>query len=137
MFYALSRFRYSRLTIVLLIAALVAMGTYAAAASNTFSGAAPTVGGGNETVSGFVITNTIFDLNDTDPDQLDFVNVQLDTEADEVWVTLTGAVSGTSPALACIPSISTPLAWECDLTGDSTTATDLIDYSVYAADQAG
>ena len=44
MFYSLSRFRYSRLTIVLLIAALVAMGTYAAAASNTFSGT-PEVGG--------------------------------------------------------------------------------------------
>ena len=135
MFYELSRFRYTRSAVVLLIAALVAMGTYAAAASNTFSGAPPNVGGGNQAVSGFVITNTIFDLNDTDPDQLDFVALTLDTEADEVWVTLTSTGPITSPAWSCIPTVFVN-SWRCDLTGDSTTATNLIDYSVYAADQA-
>jgi hypothetical protein len=135
MFYALSRFRYTRLMVVLLIGALVAMGTYAAAASNTFTGA-PNVGGGNQVVSGFTITDQIFDLNDTDPDQLDQLAFGTDTEADEVWVTLTGTVSGTSAGIACTATDATFLVWTCDLTGDSTTATDLIDYSVFAADRA-
>ena len=84
-----------------------------------------------------MITNTNFDLNDTDPDQLDFVAFSLDTEADEVWVTLTSTGPSTSPALPCIEDLVIPNDWECDLTGDSTTATNLIDYSVYASDQAG
>ena len=137
MFYALSRFRYTRLMVVLLIAALVAMGDLRRGGEQYVLGGSPTVGGGNQAVSGFVITNTNFDLNDTDPDQLDFVAFSLDTEADEVWVTLTSTGPITSPALPCIEDLVIPNDWECNLTGDSTTATNLIDYSVYASDQAG
>ena len=133
MFYALSRFRYTRLMVVLLIAALVAMGTYAAAASNTF-GPAPHVGGGNQVISGFLIADTLFDLNDVDPDQLDEVAFSTDTVADEVWVTLTSTGPVTSAGIACVGDI-TELVWTCDLTGDTTTATNLIEWNVYASNR--
>ena len=131
MFYALSRFRYSRLTIVLVIAALVAMGTYAAAASNTFSGT-PEVGGGSVAVTGFVISNILFDLNDTDPDQLDSVSFTTDVAATEVSVILTKAGPISSAGIACT-FVIVQTSWTCDLTAETTTATELIDLGVFAA----
>ena len=80
MFYKLSRFRYGRLTMVLLIAAVAAMGTYGAAALNTFS-SPPQVGGVTVTITGFDITNAQFDLNDTSPKQLDSVTFTTDAAA--------------------------------------------------------
>ena len=132
MFYALSRFRYTRVMFALLIATVVATGTYAVAAGNTFV-TEPQVGGGNATITGFDVSSVLFDLNDTDPDKLDAVTFTTDADADEVLIeleTLTGRSGGISCEFVVVKT-----SWSCDLRGDSTTATELITFHVFASGQ--
>ena len=132
MFYALSRFRYTRVMFALLIAIMVATGTYAVAAGNTFA-TDPQVGGGNVTITGFDISNVLFELNDAIPDNLDAVTFDTDVAANEVKIQLQTS-DGTSLGIPCDP-VGGNTSWRCDLGSDSTTATALTTFHVFASGQ--
>ena len=83
-------------------------------------------------ITGFDITNAQFDLNDTDPRQLDSVTFTTDAAADEVWVVLHLVDLSITAGIACIGDVP-QTGWTCDLTGDATRVGQLSELGVYAA----
>lgn len=76
---------------MLLIATLIASTTYAFAAANT--GPNTTAGDGANTVSGYVISNVAYTLNNADPSRLEAVSFTLDARAVRVKAKLSEASS--------------------------------------------
>ena len=83
----------NRLSGLILIALIITVATFAFAASNTLP-ATTNAGDGDETISGYTITNVDYVLNATDPSQIATVTFDIaPTNADSVSIQL---VSGGS-----------------------------------------
>ena len=133
MFHAVSRFRYTRLMMALFIAALVAMGTYAAAASNTFSGT-PGVGGGSQAITGFTISGLYLNPFNDDPSVIGVVDFTTDVSADEVKIQLETS-SGLGSAFPCIDAGVNGVNWRCNTTAIPQVTEDVIAVHVFASRQ--
>ncbi|MDH4176215.1 MAG: hypothetical protein OEV72_01465 [Thermoleophilia bacterium] len=78
--------RRRRTLIAVLLALVVAAATYGFTATNTVPGSY--AGDGNNTISGYTVTNVDYTLNATDPSLIDKVDFTLNSAAGEVKVKL-------------------------------------------------
>lgn len=116
-------------SIVITVVALVFASTaYALAASNTLADAGK-AGDGNNTVSGYTITNVMYNLNPANPALIASVEFDLDAAASDVQASLTD-LSGPTETFAdsCTNSGT---HWTCTFTGVS--AMDADNFRVIAA----
>ncbi len=75
---------------MLVLALILAASVYGFAAANTVP--ATYAGDGSGAISGYTITNVVYDLNgDSDPTDIDGVDFTLNAAASEVHITLDGA----------------------------------------------
>ena len=100
---------FAMIILILIIAAAV----YGFAAANTVDPSY--VGDGNEDISGFAITDIRYDLNDSNPTQVDEVSFQILPAPNEYFVSLDGGstwlstCSYSSPRVTCTLSGITAL----------------------------
>lgn len=103
-------FKKSAKFLVLIVLILALSGfTYAYAASNILP--ATSAGDGAEAVTGYTVTNVLYNLNSTNPDLLDSVTFTLSAPADEVSIRLVTTGStwypctiATSTSVTCLTS---------------------------------
>ena len=91
--------------------AAVATATGAYAYTNTNTVEASKAGDGTAAISGYGVTGVEYDLDATDPSQLDLVRFTLDGEAGTVRAKVE---SGSTDYSTCT-EIGTTQVWECDL----------------------
>ena len=101
------RFRIPRRTTAVLFAVLIGAATFAAAASNTVP--ASRAGDGNNTISGYTVTNVAYSLSAADPTQIDLWTFDLNAAAS---VVRSKVVSGSSTYVSCTNTGGT--SWQCD-----------------------
>ena len=110
-----------------LVAFLTVVGSSALTASNTVADS--NAGDGTGNVSGFDVTNISYDLNATNPQNIDEVSFTLDVAADEVEVRLD---SSTTTWYSCDTSGGTSIT--CDTTGTTIAVADVDEVRVVAVD---
>ena len=120
--------RIFRSIVILMVALVFASTAYAMAASNTLADAGK-AGDGNNTVSGYTVTNVTYNLNTTNPSLVASVEFDLDAAASDVQASLTD-LSGPTETFAdsCTNSGT---HWTCTFTG--VTALDTDNFRVIAA----
>ena len=101
---------------VMIVSILAAVG-YAFAAGNTVP--LTKAGDGNGVVSGYTVSNVVYNLNTTDPSSLDSVNFDLSAAAVTAKIKLVTA--GTTWYDCTIVSGN---SWTCDTTGAAVSAID-------------
>lgn len=118
---SVSRF-YTRTLPVLVLVAILATAAFAFAATNTVTSSY--AGDGTGTVSGYTVTVT-YNLNTTNPANLDSADLSLNQAAGEVYARVNGAGSW-------IVCTGAGTSWNCSLTG--TTVASLTSLQVVAAE---
>jgi hypothetical protein len=101
------RFKLTRRTTAVLFAVLVGAATFAAAASNTV----PTsrAGDGNNTISGYTVTNVAYTLSASNPSEIDLWTFDLNAAAS---VVKSKVVASSSTYVSCTNTGGT--SWQCD-----------------------
>jgi hypothetical protein len=102
-------FRNFKALFVVLLIVVVGVAAYAFAAANTVPNTR--AGAGSGTVSGYTVSNVVYNLNNTDPTLLDSVNFTLDAAATTVKIRL---VSSSSTWYSC--TVVSGNNWTCDTT---------------------
>ncbi len=120
---SVSRF-YTRTLPVLILIAILATAAFAFAATNTVTGSY--AGDGTGTVSGYTVTVT-YELDNTNPSELDSAELSLNQAAGEVHV----RVNGAGAWISCT-DVGAGTAWSCNLAG--TTVASLTSLQVVAAE---
>ena len=120
------RFHSSKLLVVALVVLVFASAAYAFAANNIVPSSYAGEGAG--TVSGYTVTNLVYNLNAGNPSNIDSVSFHLNAAATNVQVRLatTGAFY---PTTACS---NTGLDWTCTTAGATVAAAD--EFRVIARD---
>lgn len=77
--------------VIVLVVIVIALSAYAFAAANTVP--ATKAGAGSGVISGYVVSNVVYNLNATDPTVLDSVDLSLDAAAVNVKIKLVAAGS--------------------------------------------
>jgi hypothetical protein len=104
----IGRSRRLRIVVAIVLGLLVATAVNALVASNTVPGTA--AGSGAGTISGYTVTNVAYNLNSTNPANIDSVSFTLDASATTVRIKLDSASSTYYPAANCTPSGNN---WTC------------------------
>ena len=117
--------RNMKVLFVLLVAMVLAVSAYALAAANTV----PTTkaGTGAGAISGYTVSNVVYNLNASDPTQLDSVDLTLDAAATNVQIKL---VAAGSTWYDC--TNGTGNDWSCDTTTPAQTVASLDELEVVA-----
>ncbi len=120
--------RYKIAFLVVLVFTLAAA-TYGFAASNTVP--ETRAGEGNNTISGYVVSNVDYTLLQGDPTQFSSVSFDLDNAADEVYV---GIGSTTKTYWTDCGNGGSGNSWTCDLTGSTVSVLEAVSLNVSSAD---
>ena len=117
--------RNMKVLFVLLVAMVLAVSAYAFAAANTV----PTTkaGTGAGAISGYTVSNVVYNLNASDPTQLDSVDLTLDAAATNVQIKL---VAAGSTWYDC--TNGTGNNWSCDTTTPAQTVASMDELEVVA-----
>ena len=117
--------RNMKVLFVLLVAMVLAVSAYAFAAANTV----PTTkaGTGAGAISGYTVSNVVYNLNASDPTQLDSVDLTLDAAATNVQIKL---VAAGSTWYDC--TNGTGNDWSCDTTTPAQTVASMDELEVVA-----
>jgi hypothetical protein len=100
-------------------AAAMASGAYAYTSSNTVD--ASRAGDGNNTITGYDVTDVEYDLDATDPSELELVRFTLDEPARSVRAKVD---ADTTDYSTCTETALSSQVWECDLDGVTVLAAD-------------
>jgi len=106
--------RYRVLALIIMIL-ILGTATYGFAATNTMADAGKS-GEGQNTISGYTVTNVSYTLNSTDPAELDEVAFTLDTAASSVYAGMDDGAVQWSPC-----STLNGTDFTCDLTSNTVT----------------
>ncbi len=109
--------RNFKVLLIVLAVIVIAVSAYAFAAANTVP--ATSAGAGSGTVSGYTITNVVYNLNATDPQNLDSVNFTLSAAATTVKIKL---VAAGSTWYNCTVVLNND--WTCTTTGATVSSMD-------------
>ena len=112
-------FRSSKMFVVVLMVMVFATAAFAFAATNTVPGSHAGEGAG--TVSGYNVTNVVYNLNATNASNIDSVTFTLDAAATTVSVRLVTTGSYYACASTNAP---TNTNWSCTTTGATVAAAD-------------
>ena len=110
-------FRNLKVLSIVAVVIVLAISTYAFAAANTVP--ATKAGAGSGVISGYTVTNVVYNLNTTDPTTLDSVDFTLSALATKVQIKL---VAAGSTWVTC--TVVTGNNWTCDTTGTSVSSID-------------
>lgn len=110
---------------VVMVAILLAVSAYALAAANTV----PTIkaGTGAGAISGYTVSNVVYNLNASDPTLLDSVDLSLDAAATNVQIKL---VAAGSTWYDCTNGSGND--WSCDTTTPAQTVASMDELEVVA-----
>jgi len=128
MYRSIRRSRRARLFVVVLAVTVVALAVYAFSAANTVPGAK--VGEGSGTISGYTISTVVYNLNASNPQNIDSVTFNTDSLANTVKIQVVSAGSWYSCTTTNGP-INT--AWSCATTAPQATAAAANNLSVVAS----
>ena len=118
-------FRFSRILVVVIAVGIISGAAYAFTASNTVPNSY--AGDGNQTISGYNVTNVTYTLNGTTPTNVDAVTFDLDNAA----ATVKARVVGGGSWYSCTnPSGTT---WNCATTSPQATAAAVNNLEIVAA----
>ena len=109
--------RTLKVTIAVMIVAIIAAVGYAFAAGNTVP--LTKAGDGNGIVSGYTVSNVVYNLNTTDPSSLDSVDFDLSAAAVTAKIKL---VTAGSTWYDC--TVVSSNSWTCDTTGATVSTID-------------
>jgi hypothetical protein len=109
--------RTLKVLFIVVLVAIVASTAYAFAAANTVP--ATKAGDGNGTISGYTVTNVVYNLNTTDPSTIDSIDFDLSAAAVTAKIKL---VAAGSTWYDCVNGSGT--SWNCDTTGAAVSAVD-------------
>ncbi|HET9906099.1 MAG TPA: hypothetical protein VFQ23_05650 [Anaerolineales bacterium] len=117
--------RNMKVLFVLLVAMVLAVSAYAFAAANTV----PTTkaGTGAGAISGYTVSNVVYNLNTSDPTQLDSVDLTLDAAATNVQIKL---VAAGSTWYDCTNGSGNN--WSCDTTSPAQSVASMDELEVVA-----
>ena len=117
--------RNMKVLFVLLVAIVLAVSAYAFAAANTV----PTTkaGTGAGAISGYTVSNVVYNLNTSDPTQLDSVDLTLDAAATNVQIKLVAAGSTWYDCTNTSGNV-----WNCDTTTPAQTVASMDELEVVA-----
>ena len=121
--------RRLRLFVVVLAVTVVALVVYAFSASNTVPGAK--VGSGSSTISGYTISSVVYNLNASNPQNIDSVTLNTSALANTVKIQLVTAGSWYSCTTTNGP---TNTAWSCTTTAPQATAAAADNLTVVASE---
>ena len=111
---------------VILVVIVLAASAYAFAAANTVP--ATKAGSGSGAISGYTVSNVIYNLNTSDPSLLDSVDLTLDAAAVNVQIKL---VNAGSTWYDC--SVVSGNDWTCDTTSPAQTVAAMDELEVVAS----
>jgi hypothetical protein len=117
--------RNFKVLIVVLVAMVLAVSAYAFAAANTVPDTK--AGAGSGTISGYTVSSVVYNLNSSDPSQLDSVNFTLDAAATTVKIKL---VAAGSTWYDC--SVVTGNDWTCATTSPAQSVSTMDQLEVVA-----
>lgn len=109
--------RTFKIFVIGILAFVFATVVTAFAASNTVPSAK--AGDGSGTISGYTVTNVVYNLNNSDPSQIDSVQFDLDAAASTVEITL---VNGSGTFYSC--SNTSGFTWQCTTSGATVSPAD-------------
>ena len=112
--------RGTRVFAIGVAAAAMATGAYAYTDANTVEESR--AGDGNNTITGYDVTDVEYDLDAGDPSQLDLVRFTLDEPARSVRAKVE---SGSTDYSTCTETAPDSQVWECDLDGAVVDADEL------------
>ena len=117
--------RNFKVLFVVLVATMLAVSAYAFAAANTV----PTTkaGDGAGAISGYTVSNVVYNLNSSDPTLLDSVDFTLDAAATNVQIKL---VAAGSQWYSC--SVVSGNDWTCDTTTPAQSVSTMDELEVVA-----
>ncbi len=110
-------FRNLKVLSIVAVVIVLAVSSYAFAAANTVPDSQ--AGSGSGVVSGYTVTNVVYNLNASDPATLDSVDFTLSAVATQVQIKL---VAAGSTWYTC--TIATGNDWTCDTTGATVASMD-------------
>lgn len=110
-------FRASKVSLFVLIVMVIAASAYAFAAANTVP--ATKAGSGSGAISGYTVSNVVYNLDASDPALLDSVDFTLSAAATTVKIKLVTAGSTWYP---CV--VDTGNDFTCDTTGATVSSMD-------------
>lgn len=118
--------RNIKVLFVVLVATMLAVSAYAFAAANTV----PTTkaGDGAGTISGYTVSNVVYNLNASDPSLLDSVDLTLDAAAVNVTIKL---VAAGSTWYDC--TVVSGNNWTCDTSSPAQTVASMDELEVVAS----
>ena len=116
-----------RTLLAVLAVSIVALAMYAFAAANTVPGGS--AGAGSNTISGYAITNVVYNLNASNPQNIDSVTFSTDTAAGTAKIQL---ASGGSWYNCSATNGPTNTAWSCATTSPQVTAAGASQLTVVA-----
>jgi hypothetical protein len=109
-----------RTLLVVIVAVLLAAATYGFAAGNTVP--ASSAGDGNNTISGYTVASVAYQLNSTNPANIDAVTFQLSGGAGKPTTVKIKLVTAGSDWYACTsPTASAPYVYTCATTAPQAT----------------
>ncbi len=100
-----------RLIGAVMVAGLIGSASYAMTASNTFESTTNQSGQGEQTISGFEVSNVTYTLDAVDPEKYSAVKFDLDGTATDVRAKVTAAGATYSTC-----SVTTGTSWTCPIT---------------------
>ncbi len=109
--------RTFKVLLAVMIVMILAGAAYAFAAANTVP--ATKAGDGSGTISGYTVTNVVYNLNTTDPSTMDSVNFDLSAAAVTAKIKL---VAAGSTWYDC--TLVSGNSWTCDTTGVTVVSID-------------
>jgi hypothetical protein len=110
-------FRNLKVLSIVAVVIVLAVSTYAFAAANTVP--TTTAGDGSGVISGYTVSNVVYNLNATDPSTLDSVDLSLSAAATQVQIKLVAA--GTTWYDCTVVSSND---WTCDTSGATVVSMD-------------
>jgi len=110
-------FRNMKVLSIVLVVIVIAVSAYAFAAANTVP--ATKAGAGAGVISGYTVSNVVYNLNATDPTSLDSVDFTLSAAATQAQIKL---VAAGSTWYTC--AIDTGNDWTCDTSGATVASMD-------------
>jgi hypothetical protein len=110
-------FRNLKVLAIVAVVIILAVSTYAFAAANTVP--ATKAGDGSGVISGYTVSNVVYNLNATNPASLDSVDFTLSAAATQAQIKL---VAAGSTWYTC--TIVTGNDWTCDTTGATVATID-------------
>lgn len=117
--------RNFKVLFVVVIAVVLAVSAYAFAAANTVPDTQ--AGAGSGTISGYTVSNVVYNLNASDPTLLDSVEFTLDAAATSVQIKL---VAAGSTWYGCTNVLND---WTCDTTSPAQSVATMDELEVVAS----